>query len=207
MYLATHTKYVYCQPGVEADDEEIISVADNSKGKVTGVDFSGNIPKVFYQDIPSSPTASDVEPPKEKPSWLVGMLKINKTYEPNPSILQEQWTHPDNQSNLADGPVYFNCYPNFSVDINDPNVIDSLTLNVKTKNLNSKINTREIAIIYRVYYRLMKTHLAPKARHTSIRGETMLMEANHEHSSIFVPRTLQWKDILSSNDWYLIHKE
>ncbi|KAH0664623.1 hypothetical protein KY285_025829 [Solanum tuberosum] len=105
------------------------------------------------------------------------------------------------QSNLADGPVYFNCYPNFSVDINDPNVMDSLTLNVKTKNLNSKINTCEIAIIYRVYYRLMKTHLAPKARHTSIRGETMLMEANHEHSSIFVPRTLQWKDILSSNDW------
>ncbi|KAG5631412.1 hypothetical protein H5410_003129, partial [Solanum commersonii] len=38
--------------------------------------------------------------------------------------------------------VYFNCYPNFSVDINDPNVMDSLTLNVKTKNLNSKINTR-----------------------------------------------------------------
>ncbi|KAH0665125.1 hypothetical protein KY285_026331 [Solanum tuberosum] len=85
------------QPDVEADDEEIISVADNSKGKVTGVDFSGNIPKLFYQDIPSSPTASDMEPPKEKPSWLVGMLKINKTFEPNPSILQEQWTHPDNQ--------------------------------------------------------------------------------------------------------------
>ncbi|KAH0689011.1 hypothetical protein KY289_016369 [Solanum tuberosum] len=105
------------------------------------------------------------------------------------------------QSNLADGPVYFNCYPNFSVDINDPNVMDSLTLNVKTKNLNSKINTREIAIIYRVYYRLMKTHLAPKARHESLKGETMLMEANHEHSSIFVPRTIQWKDILSNNDW------
>jgi len=105
------------------------------------------------------------------------------------------------QSNLAYGPVYFNCYPNFSLDINDPNVMDSLTLNVKTKNLNNKINTREIAIIYRVYYRLMKTHLAPKARHESIKGETMLMEANHEHSSIFVPRTLQWKDILSSNDW------
>ncbi|KAH0763372.1 hypothetical protein KY290_019445 [Solanum tuberosum] len=88
-----------------------------------------------------------------------------------------------------------------AVDINDPNVMDSLTLNVKTKNLNSKINTREIAIIYRVYYRLMKTHLAPKARHESLKGETMLMEANHEHSSIFVPRTIQWKDILSNNDW------
>ncbi|KAG5577364.1 hypothetical protein H5410_057498 [Solanum commersonii] len=105
------------------------------------------------------------------------------------------------QSNLADGPIYFNCYPNFSIDINDPNVMDSLTINVKTKNLNNKINTREIAIIYQVYYRVMKTHLAPKARNESIKGETMLMEANHEHSSIFVPCLLQWKDIFSSNDW------
>ncbi|KAH0773440.1 hypothetical protein KY290_010577 [Solanum tuberosum] len=79
---------------------------------------------------------------------------------------------------------------------------DSFTLNVKTKNLNNKINTREIAIIYQVYYSLMKTHLAPKARNESIKGETMLMEANYEHSSIFVPRLLQWKDILSNNDWH-----
>ncbi|KAG5592664.1 hypothetical protein H5410_043178 [Solanum commersonii] len=42
------------------------------------------------------------------------------------------------QSNLANGSIYFNCYPNFLVDINDPNVMDSLTLNVKIKNLNRK---------------------------------------------------------------------
>ena len=106
------------------------------------------------------------------------------------------------QSNLTDGPVYFNYYPNFSVDINDPNVTDTLTLNVKTKNLNSKTDSREIAVVYRVYYRLMKTQLAPKACLESVRGETMLMEANHSHSSIFVPRTLQWKDILSNNEWH-----
>ena len=106
------------------------------------------------------------------------------------------------QSNLTDGPVYFNCYPNFSVDINDPNVTDTLTLNVKTKNLNSKTDSREISVVYRVYYRLMKTQLAPKACLESVRGETMLMEANHSHSSIFVPRTLQWKDILSNNEWH-----
>jgi len=46
----------------------------------------------------------------------------------------------------------------------------------------------------------MKTHLAPKARNESIKGETMIMEANHEHSSIFVPHLLKWKDILFSND-------
>uniref|UniRef100_M1B5X5 CCHC-type domain-containing protein n=1 Tax=Solanum tuberosum TaxID=4113 RepID=M1B5X5_SOLTU len=81
---------------LEEADDEIISVADNIKGKVTGVDFSGDIPKIFYQDIPGSPTASEMEPPKEKPSWL-GMLKVNKPFEPDLNILQEQWIHPDNQ--------------------------------------------------------------------------------------------------------------
>ena len=37
-----------------------------------------------------------MEPPNEKPSWL-GILKVNKPFKPNPDILQEQWTHPDNQ--------------------------------------------------------------------------------------------------------------
>ncbi|XP_060183118.1 uncharacterized protein LOC132613080 [Lycium barbarum] len=55
------------------------------------------------------------------------------------------------QSNLAHGPVYFNCYPNYSVDINDQNILDTLTLNIKTINMNSKVNTKEIVIIYRVY--------------------------------------------------------
>ena len=48
----------------------------------------------------------------------------------------------------------------------------------------------------------MKTQLAPKACLESVRDETMLMEDNHSHSSIFVPRHLQRKDILSNNDWY-----
>lgn len=56
------------------------------------------------------------------------------------------------ESNLAHGPIYFNCYPNFSVDIQDPNILDNLTLNIKSKNMNSKTQTHEITVIYRVYY-------------------------------------------------------
>ncbi|CAN4101668.1 unnamed protein product [Withania somnifera] len=91
------------------------------------------------------------------------------------------------QSNLANGPVYFNCYLNYLVALNDQNIMDTLTLNVKVKNLNSKVNTQEIAIIYGVYYRLIKTTLAPRARISSTKGVTMLMEANHEHGNTFVP--------------------
>ena len=73
------------------------------------------------------------------------------------------------ESNLAQGPVYFNCYPNFSVEIEDPNILDTLTLNVKTKNMNSKLGTRDLAIIYRVYYKIMKTTIAPKAINSSLK--------------------------------------
>ena len=31
-------------------------------------------------------------------------------------------------SNLANGPIYFNCFPNFSMNINDPSILSSLTL-------------------------------------------------------------------------------
>ena len=36
-------------------------------------------------------------------------------------------------SNLANGLVYFNHYPNFSMNINDPSILSSLTLNINKK--------------------------------------------------------------------------
>ena len=54
-------------------------------------------------------------------------------------------------SNLANGPVYFNCFPNFSMNINDPSILSSLTLNIKTKNMNFVEEAQTIAIIYRIY--------------------------------------------------------
>ena len=38
-------------------------------------------------------------------------------------------------SNLTNGLVYFNCFPNFSMNINDPSIFSSLTLNIKTKKI------------------------------------------------------------------------
>lgn len=68
--------------------------------------------------------------------------------------------------------------------------------------MNSKANTREIAIIYRVYYRLMKTTLAPKAKIVSNKGVTMLIEANHNHNNTFAPKIIKWDDIITKDDWH-----
>lgn len=89
------------------------------------------------------------------------------------------------------------------VEIDDPNVIDTLTLNVKKKNMNNKVYTREITVIYRVYYKLMKTTIAPKVIATSVKGVTMLLEANHKQCTTFVPGHLRWNDILLNQEWHL----
>lgn len=36
---------------------------------------------------------------------------------------------------LCEGPIYFSCFPNFSVSLSDPNIMDTLTLNIKLKGL------------------------------------------------------------------------
>ena len=105
------------------------------------------------------------------------------------------------ESNLAQGPVYFNCYLNYSVEIEDPNILDTMTLNVKTKNMNRKLGTKDLAVIYRVYYKLIKTTIALKAINSSPKVVTVLMESNQEHSTTFVPRMLKWNEILSDESW------
>lgn len=66
--------------------------------------------------------------------------------------------------------------------------------------MNIKDNTKEIAIIYRVYYRLMKTTLSPRAKIVSNKGVTMLIEANHNHNSTFAPKIIKWDDTLTKDD-------
>ena len=36
------------------------------------------------------------------------------------------------ETSLHKGLVYFNCYPNFALSLSDRNIMDALTLNVKT---------------------------------------------------------------------------
>nr|KAJ0194607.1 hypothetical protein LSAT_V11C800399100 [Lactuca sativa] len=42
------------------------------------------------------------------------------------------------ETNIANGPIYFNCYPNFSVGLFDKNILDTLVLTIETKNLEFK---------------------------------------------------------------------
>ncbi|KAI5324360.1 hypothetical protein L3X38_033433 [Prunus dulcis] len=40
------------------------------------------------------------------------------------------------ESSLCNGPVHFDCYPDFTVSLSDPHILRTLTLNIKTEGYN-----------------------------------------------------------------------
>ena len=98
-------------------------------------------------------------------------------------------------SNIANGPVYFNYYPIFSMNINDPSILSSLTLNIKTKNMNFVEEAQTIAIIYRIYYKVMTTQLNPRVVCQFVKDETLLLHYNPNNTQAFVPKKLKWNEI------------
>ena len=61
------------------------------------------------------------------------------------------------ETSLHKGPIYFNCYPNFALSLSNRNIMDALTLNVKTdgyymKEGSEPLGTREpIRVIHRFF--------------------------------------------------------
>ena len=100
------------------------------------------------------------------------------------------------QTNICNGPVYFNCSPNFNVDITDPRVTQTLTLDVKLLNDNFKQFSKNFAIIYRVHYRLLTSLIDSRCLIPPVpKGETTLLQLEAERSNTFTLKLIKWKDI------------
>ena len=108
------------------------------------------------------------------------------------------------ETSLHNGPVYFNCYPNFALNLFDRNIMDALTLNIKTNGYCMKEGLEPLAIIYRIYYKLMKTTIDPQSMvEASPKGHTLLLQASTPNSRLRVPQQIQWKDINLPEQWQL----
>ena len=106
-------------------------------------------------------------------------------------------------SNMAKGPIYFNCYPNYSISLKDPHIMKVLTLTIQTKNLRSEEGVHPLMIVYRIHYKVMGTTVTPKALRYTPPGETILLEANLENNLVVLPRKLNWENLTKSTDWDL----
>ena len=61
------------------------------------------------------------------------------------------------QTNTCNGPIYFNCAPNYSLDMTDPLIMDSLVLDIHLQGNEFHKNCKNFAIIYKVYFKLLSS--------------------------------------------------
>ena len=107
------------------------------------------------------------------------------------------------ETSLSGGPVHFNYFPDFAVHLHDPHVMKALTLNIKTYRILMVQGTSQIALIYRVYYKCMRTNFNVQALDKKRPGETTLIQTTDPRSNIQVPKTLQWSEVTFPENWTL----
>lgn len=107
------------------------------------------------------------------------------------------------QSSLAHGPVYFNVYPNLQLSLSNVNILDALTLNVKTHGYNYMSGSELICICYRIYYKPLFTMNPRCKRINKSINETILIERNFDMSKITKRRAIKWDEIEFPENWIM----
>ena len=96
-------------------------------------------------------------------------------------------------ASLYDGPVYFNCYPDLTLALDDPNIVKTITLNIASSGYHMEEGSKPFALIYRIYYRLLGTQLNPGAKiNREPSGKTMLIQCSTPNAKVQVPKMIQW---------------
>ena len=110
------------------------------------------------------------------------------------------------ESTLSEGPIYFNCFPNFTVHLYDHNVIKSLLVDLKTCGFDMEEGTSNLALMYRVYCKVMNT-ISPDINMKSLirdkKGETTLFQTNLAKTKLAVPKRVPRKEITFPETWIL----
>jgi hypothetical protein len=91
---------------------------------------------------------------------------------------------------LYESPVYFNCHPNFSLSLFDPTLQHALELNIETHGYNMMKGSQLLNIVYKIYYKLMKTTLKPQTLLESPKGQALLLQCNTQNSTIYTPKQI-----------------
>ena len=106
------------------------------------------------------------------------------------------------QANTSYGPVYFTCYPNLELDcMNDKSIHKALTLNIQTQNYDMDPRSRNILIVYRIYYKVMTSVVNPNCLLSSPKDQTLIWQANEKNSTVIIPKPIPWECLTQSSEW------
>ena len=100
------------------------------------------------------------------------------------------------QVGLNDGPVYFQCFPNFTIRLRDADILDSVVLHVKTHGFKFKEGNNPVSIITRFAYKNMTTSIGYGALCTNPKGKTTLFHSDMLNKSNFIiPKKIRWNEV------------
>ena len=103
---------------------------------------------------------------------------------------------------LHDGPVYFNCYPDRMVQLQDNHVLEAIKLKIKLCGLNMKPGSIPATLIYRIQYKLLNSStslvLIPPDK-----DQTIVFLTDHTNANLSIPKTIMWKDVQLPDDWVM----
>ena len=106
------------------------------------------------------------------------------------------------QANTSFGPVHFTCYPNLELDcMNDQSIHKALNLNIQTQNYDMNPRSRNILIVYRVYYKVMTSVVNPNYLLSSPKDQTLIWQANEKNSTVIIPKPILWECLTQSKEW------
>ena len=95
------------------------------------------------------------------------------------------------ESSLCNDPITFDCYPNLTVSLNDPNLLKTLVLQIKTHNYQMLEGSIPIALIFRIHYKVMESAFGSKFLHQSEKGAILLLKTNLSKSNVQTPQSIK----------------
>ena len=85
--------------------------------------------------------------------------------------------------------------------MNDKSIHKALTLNIQTQNYDMDPRSRNILIVYKVYYKVMTSVVNPNYLLSSPKDQTLIWQANEKNSTVIIPKPIPWECLTQSNEW------
>ena len=106
-------------------------------------------------------------------------------------------------TNIFQGPIYFNCFPNLCKDLEDPYILQSLVLDVNLSKEVQFLGARNFSIIHRIYYKVLNTQMNPRCKIRFAPGQTTLFKVKQGKANTYVPQMSDWNEITIPDEWQI----
>lgn len=106
------------------------------------------------------------------------------------------------KSSLCKGLISFDCYPNFTIYLNDKK-FKSLISQIQTHNYGMIERSIMVVLIFRVNYKAMISAFKTKHRFHNKKGETLLFQMDLSISNKIIPYPIEWNQITLLDEWLL----